>query len=165
VVSPTMRAGSIRRGGRACKRRSGLLFRWPKGNVEENVFAATPDARLESLMVDPKSERTGMRRQTLTLRLGIEAKTFAEVVTAAGDKLRSTMVEAALGIVPEGREEDKGIYKAHAGIWFKSVAGGRELAEKVFGLGLWPALKPQLLPFCNAVRIGLGLPEIEDLTA
>jgi hypothetical protein len=45
----------------------------------------------------------------------------------------------------------------------KSVAGGRELAEKVFDLGLWPELKPKLLPFCNAVRAGLGMPQIEDV--
>ncbi len=73
------------------------------------------------------------------------------------------MIEAALGTVPPGCEEDKGTYRGHGGIWFKSVAGGRELAEKLFSLGLWPALKPQLLPFCNAVRAGLGLPDVEDL--
>ena len=88
-----------------------------------------------------------MRRQTLTLRLGIEAKTFAEVAAAAGDGLRSVMVEAALGTVPPGREEDRGTYKAHGGTWFKSVRGGRELADKMFGLGLWPELRPRLLPF------------------
>lgn len=142
-----------------------LLFRWPKGCLEENVFAVAPDATLESLMADPNGERTGIRRQTLTLRLGIQAKTFAEVAAAAGDKLRPTMIEATLGTVPDGREEDKATYKAHGSIWFKSVAGGRELADKVFDLGLWPALKPQLLPFCNGVRTALGLSEIEDLRA
>lgn len=142
-----------------------LLFRWPSGCLEENVFAATPDAKLESLMADPLGDRTGMRRQSLTLRLGIEAKTFAEVAAAAGETLRTTMVQAALGTVPAGREEDKGTYKAHGSTWFKSTAGGRELAGKVFSLGLWPALKPQLLPFCNAVRLALGLPSIEDLPA
>jgi len=140
-----------------------LLFRWPRGCLEENVFAVTPDAKLESLMADPRGERTGMRRQTLALRFGIEAKTFAEVKAAAGVKLWPVMVEAALGVVPPGCEEDKGTYKAHGGIWFKSVAGGRELAGKVFSLGLWAQLKAQLLPFCNGVRAALGLLEIEDL--
>lgn len=142
-----------------------LLFRWPKGCLEENVFAAMPKDRLELLMADPLGERTGMRRQTLTLRLGIEAKTFAEVAAAAGEKLRPTMIEAALGTVPAGCDEDKGTYKAHGGTWFKSMAGGRELGEKVFSLGLWPALKPQLLPFCNGVRAALRLPAVEDLPA
>jgi putative ATP-dependent endonuclease of OLD family len=140
-----------------------LLFRWSSGCLEENIFAVAKDAALESLLTDPTGERTGMRRQSLTLRLGIEAKTFAEVAAAAGDELRSVMVAAALGTVPPGREEDRGIYKAHGGTWFKSVRGGRELADKMFGLGLWPALKPRLLPFCNGVRAALGLPEIEDL--
>jgi hypothetical protein len=142
-----------------------LLMRWPKGCLEENVFVATPDTKLESLMIDPNGNRMGMRRQTLALRLGIEAKTFAEVAAAAGDKLRSVMVQAAVGSVPPGREEDKAVYRAHGGIWFKSLPGGRELARKVFILGLWPALRPQLLPFCNAVRVAVGLPEIEDLPA
>jgi hypothetical protein len=101
----------------------------------------------------------------LALRLGIEAKTFAEVAAAARDKLKPLMVEAALGAVPAGREEEKGTYKAHGSTWFKSVAGGRELTGKMFTLGLWPALKPQLLPFCNGVRAALGLPEIMDLPA
>ena len=142
-----------------------LLFRWARRRLEENVFAVTPDAKLESLMADPLGGATGMRRQTLAMRLAIEAKTFAEVAAAAGENLRPTMIDAALGTVPAGCEEDKRTYQAHGRIWFKSVAGGRELAGKVFSLGLWPALKPQLLPFCNAVRVALGLPEIEDLPA
>lgn len=140
-----------------------LLFRWPKGCLEENVFAATPLEMLEALMADPLGERTGMRRQTLTLRLGIEAKSFAEVEAAAGEKLKPTMIEAALGTVPRGCEEDKGTFKAHGGTWFKSVHGGRELGGKLFCLGLWPALKSQLLPFCNSVRGALKLPAVEDM--
>ena len=96
---------------------------------------------------------------------GFEVLVLRRVAAAAGDALSATMVQAALGTVPAGREEDKGTYKAHGSTWFKTAAGGRELADKVFSLGLWPALKPQLLPFCNAVRIALGLPSIEDLPA
>lgn len=142
-----------------------LLFRWPKGCLEANVFAATPDSKLEALMEDPLGNRTGMRRQTLALRLAISTKTFADIVAAAGEELRPTMVEAALGTVPSGCVEDKGTYKAHGSTWFKSSVGGRELAGKVFNLGLWPALKPQLLPFCNGVRGALGMQSIEDLQA
>ncbi|WP_426131186.1 hypothetical protein [Pararhizobium sp. PWRC1-1] len=130
----------------------GLLFRWPKGCLEEKVFGATLEGKLEALMTDTLGDRTGMRRQTLALRLGLEAKTFAELATAAGDRLRPSMLEAALGTVPAGREEDKGTYKSDGGTWFKSLGGGRELAGKVFTLVLWPSLKPQLLPFCNSVR-------------
>ena len=81
----------------------------------------------------------------------------------AGTGFRALIVEAALGTVPTGKESEKNEYKAHAGRWFKSVEGGRELADKLFSLALWPALKPQLLPFCNAVRTAIGLSEIADL--
>jgi hypothetical protein len=140
-----------------------LLFRWRTGCLEENVFSITPDVMLERLMTDPRDEWTGVRRHTLAHRLGIDSKAFADIATAAGDTLKHLMLEEALGIVPAGREEDKRTYRGHARSWFKSVDGGRELAEKVFDFGLWPALKPQLLPFCNGVRVALGLPEIEDL--
>jgi putative ATP-dependent endonuclease of OLD family len=42
--------------------------------------------------------------------------------------------------------------------------GGRELVGKVFAFGLWPTLKPELLPFFNAVRKAVDLDEIPDLT-
>jgi putative ATP-dependent endonuclease of OLD family len=41
--------------------------------------------------------------------------------------------------------------------------GGRELAGKDFSLGVWPTLKPHLMPFCNAVRKAIDLAEIADL--
>jgi putative ATP-dependent endonuclease of the OLD family len=112
-----------------------LLFRWPAGCLEENIFAVVPEAKLESLMIDPEGERTGWRRQTLAFRLGVEAKTFAEVAKVAGVKLRDVMVQAALGTVPAGREDDRA-FKSHARTWFKSLPGGRELADKLFSLGL-----------------------------
>jgi hypothetical protein len=43
------------------------------------------------------------------------------------------------------------------------VNGGRELAAKVFTLGVWDSLKLQLLPFCNAVRKVVNLDELADL--
>jgi putative ATP-dependent endonuclease of OLD family len=142
-----------------------LLFRWPSLCLEENVVGVVPDDKLEALMIDPEGEKTGTRRHTLALRLGIEAKTFAEVKQIAGAELKRLIIQAALGTVPPGNEDEKNFYKSHGSIWFKSADGGRELAEKLFTLGLWPALKPQLLPFCNAVRIAVGLPELSDLPA
>ena len=41
--------------------------------------------------------------------------------------------------------------------------GGRELAAKTLALGIWADLKPQLLPFCNALRKALNLAELADL--
>jgi hypothetical protein len=37
------------------------MFRWPKGYLEENVFAVTPDAKLDNLIADPLGAATGMR--------------------------------------------------------------------------------------------------------
>lgn len=142
-----------------------LLFRWPSNCIEENLIAAVPEEKLEALVIDPSDEKTGMRLRTLAVRLEIEDKSFAALKAKAGGRLRALIIEAALGKVPAGKEDEKNQYKSHAGIWFKSVGGGRELAGKVFSLGTWPVLKPQLLPFCTAVSEALALPEIRDLSA
>ena len=74
------------------------------------------------------------------------------------------MLAAASGTVPEGKTAEKKHYQSQGQTWFKTVEGGRELAAKVFALGLWPKLKPELMPFCNAVRKAVDLAEIQDLT-
>jgi putative ATP-dependent endonuclease of OLD family len=140
-----------------------LLFRWPSLCIEENIIAVVPDDKLEAFITDPTGEKTGVRLRTLADRLGTADKDFAALKATAGTDFRARIVEAALGTVPTGKESEKNEYKAHAGRWFKSVDGGRELAGKLFSLALWPALKPQLLPFCNAVRTAIGLTEIADL--
>lgn len=140
-----------------------LLFRWPSLCIEENVIGAVPDNKLEALLTDPRGEKTGMRLRTLADRLEITEKDFASIKSKAGNGLKALIIEAALGTVPAGKEGEKNQCKSHAGTWFKSVDGGRELAGKVFSLGVWPSLKPQLLPFCNAVRRAIDLPEIPEL--
>jgi putative ATP-dependent endonuclease of OLD family len=140
-----------------------LLFRWPSLCIEENIIAVVPDNKLEAFITDPTGEKTGIRLRTLADRLGIADKNFAALNAKAGADSKASIVEAALGTVPTGKESEKNEYKAHAGRWFKSVDGGRELVGKLFSLALWPALKPQLLPFCNAVRTAIGLGEIADL--
>ena len=78
--------------------------------------------------------------------------------------LRGLIIEASTGDVPGDREDldhsEKKTWKRHAERWFKSVAGGRELADKVFSLGLWDRIEPQLSPFIEAVRTvaGVGSP-------
>jgi len=140
-----------------------LLFRWQSRCIEENIIGAVPDNQLEALLIDPRGDKTGMRLRTLADRLAIPEKDFASIQSKAGAGLKALIIKAALGMVPAGKEAEKNQYKSHAGIWFKSVDGGCELAGKVFSLGLWAALKPQLLPFCNAVRKAIDLPEISDL--
>jgi putative ATP-dependent endonuclease of the OLD family len=140
-----------------------LLFRWTSGCLEENVIAAVPEENLESVLVDPDETKTGSRLRSLADRLGIQDKRFEAVKAAAGDSLRELILSAALGAVPAGKDSERKQFQAHAQDWFKSRAGGHELAEKMFKLRAWPKLKPQLMPFCNAVRRIVNLGEIEDL--
>jgi putative ATP-dependent endonuclease of OLD family len=141
-----------------------LLFQWKTGCLEENVIGAVADDKLESLINDPSGEKTGYRLRSLADRLNITGeKDFSTIKGKAGENLRKLILEAALGIVPEGKGSEKNAYKAHAQDWFKKVDGGWELAEKVITLNVWTTLKVELLPFFNKVRKVVGLNEIEDL--
>jgi putative ATP-dependent endonuclease of OLD family len=137
-----------------------LLFRWASGCIEQNVIGAVPDDKLEALLIDPSGKKTGTRLRTLADRLGLAEKDFASIKTKAGPGLKSLIIDAAMGTVPEGKDDD---YKTHAQTWFKTADGGCELAAKMFSLGLWPALKAELMPFCNAIRKALGLSELPGL--
>lgn len=138
-----------------------LVFRWPTGCLEENVIKAVPEAKLQEFLT--KDKKTGERLRTLADRLGTKDKDFPTLKAVAGASLKQLMIDAARGAVPAGVEDDdeKKQHKGHSQKWFKSEDGGRELWEKVFSLGLWPALKDDLLPFCNAVR---GAVELESVT-
>lgn len=141
-----------------------LLFRWTSGCIEENVIGVLPEDKFEVLLIDPKKEKTGMRLRTLACRLEIEDKDFPTIKTKSGSALKELIVAAMLGKVPEDKKDEKKEYQAHAQTWFKTVDGGRELAEKLFSLNVWSQLRPQLLPFCNAVRRAINLPNIDDLS-
>lgn len=149
----------------ALKRKLGkLLFRWTSGCLEENIIRHVPDDKLEAFIAEPDGTATGMRLRTLADRLGIDDKSFASLTAEAGDELKSVIVAAALGQIPDGTPDDeKRTYKSHARSWFKSVKGGRELATKMFDLGVWPALRDDLLPFCNAVRREVGMQDAQDV--
>jgi putative ATP-dependent endonuclease of OLD family len=141
-----------------------LLFRWPSGCIEQNIIGITPDDELEAMLTDPEDEKTGDRKRSLAKRLGIQEKDFASIKATSPD-LKALMIDAALGNVPP-HIVDKGErkeFEKQAQLWFKTVAGGRELEKKVFTLRLWPQLRSQLLPFCNAVLRALGLNEVGDL--
>jgi putative ATP-dependent endonuclease of OLD family len=140
-----------------------LLFRWTSGCLEENIIRAVPDDKLEILLIDPEDDKTGMRLRTLADRLGSQEKDFETIKSKAGAGLKALILAAALGTVPEDKASEKKEYSKHAQTWFKTEEGGRELAAKIFSIGAWPMLKPQLIPFCNAVRKVVGLAEIEDL--
>jgi putative ATP-dependent endonuclease of the OLD family len=139
-----------------------LLFRWARGCLDENIINLVPEDKLEALIEDANG-RTGMRLRTLAVRLGMEDKSFAAIKLKAGINLRAEIIEAALGKVPAGKEADKKQFESDSQTWFKTQIGGRELAQKVFSLGLWPSLKTSLLPFCNAVRKTVNLADVQDI--
>jgi putative ATP-dependent endonuclease of the OLD family len=141
-----------------------LLFRWKSGCIEQNVIGIVPDDKLEALLTDTEGKKSGLRLRTLAERLGIQEKDFATIKAKAGSGLKSVIVEATMGTVPPDKTGEKKHYQSHGQAWFKTMEGGRELAGKVFTLGLWPTLKPELLPFCNAVRKAVDLDDIPDLT-
>jgi putative ATP-dependent endonuclease of the OLD family len=146
------------------KKLGSLLFRWKSGDIESNMIDALTDERIEAFITDPEDEKTGRRLRTLAMRLGIETKDFASIKAAAGANLKRLINEAAGGTVPDGTADaNKKTYRKQSQDWFKTEQGGRELAAKLFSLGAWPSLKPQLLPFCNAVRASAALPALEDL--
>jgi len=148
---------------RVRERLGGLLFRWKSHCVERSLLDLLTDDQLEAFITDPNEAMTGYRLRTLADRLGVAEKEFAVLRAAAGASLRTIMLDAALGSVPAGKEAEKKRYRSHAADWFKSRRGGEELAAKMFNMGLWPALKADLLPFCNAVRASIGLSTIEDV--
>ena len=139
-----------------------LLFRWKSGTIEKNIIGAVPDDKLEALLTDPENDKTGLRLRTLAYRLGLSQKDFRSIKAKATD-LKALVIETALGTVPPDRITEKKEYEVHGQAWFKSIAGGRELTAKLFSLGLWPAFRPQLLPFCNAIRKAIEIPEITDI--
>ena len=86
--------------------------------------------------------------------------------SAANGGLLSLIIDASKGHVPANQKDcraERRRLQKHGQDWFKSLAGGRELEGKIFDLGLWPALKKQLLPFCNAVRAAVGLDALDEL--
>lgn len=144
-----------------------LLLQWTTGCLERHIFPMFDPAVFEQLIEDPDETRTGMRLRSLAERLGLEKATFEAIKAAAGDQLSEIIIGAATGTVPEkfmtASKPEKKRFIAYASIWFKSLEGGRELAEKVFALGVWPKLKPEVLPFINACREIVELSPIKDL--
>jgi len=142
-----------------------LLFRWESGDTESNIIDALADEQIEPFITDPEGEKTGQRLRTLMMRLDIQAKDFASIKAAAGSNLKRLIKEAAGGAVPDGTADaaNKKTYRKQSQDWFKTEQGGRELASKLFSLGIWPSLKTQLLPFCNAIRVSAGMSPLEDL--
>jgi putative ATP-dependent endonuclease of OLD family len=145
-----------------------LLFQWEQGCLEENIIPLIPSARIFQLIEDPAAEKTGMRLRTLADRLEIELADFNVISERPDQELKNLIVAAATGQIPghlaNAERNIKNPYKGHASVWFKSITGGRELADKVHELGAWPLLQARMVPFLNVIRASIGLeplPEVE----
>jgi len=143
------------------------LFQWQNGCLEENIIKHVEPDKLTKLIEDQDGDLDGDRLRTLADRLDCAEKDLDSLQSAAqaqGKELRALIIAAATGDTngaPAG--EEKAWKNGHPRKWFKSESGGHEFAAKMFALGLWPALKPILLPFLNAVLEAVGQDHLEDL--
>lgn len=135
-----------------------LLFQWPSGCTEANVIAHVPDDKLEALLVDPEDIHTQPRLATLVERLKVlepnvefPKHDFATINAVAGDRLRALIIAAASGDPGGAPEKEAKTWKKHGKRWFKSLEGGRELADKAYGLGAMVKVKPKLQPLIDAL--------------
>lgn len=144
----------------------GRLHQWPKGCTEDHVIAAVPEANLLELLKDADGDLDGYRLRTLAERLGLQEKGIGAIDAAlkeSGKTWRALIIAAASGSkegAPDGQEK---AWKKHSQQWFKSTVGGRELAKKMFALGAWPEVQPQLLPLINAVLAAVDRKALEKL--
>lgn len=144
-----------------------LLFQWDVGSMEENVIPLFPVDQIQALITDPADEKTGLRLRTLADRMETVDASF-EALNAlalerrgenAGHQLHPLVpwiVAAATGKVPDALHDApaarRNPFKGHATAWFKSIEGGRELAEKVYSSSVWDRQLGALLrPFVDAV--------------
>lgn len=141
-----------------------LLMRWQQGCLETNLIPHVQEHQLEAFIAERDGD-TGERLRTMADRLGLADKSLAAIL-AATDDIRQLMIEAACGnppTDPDAPDAQKKAWRKHGQRWFKSVAGGTELADKMVALGLWPHVAPQLLPFVNAVRASVGLQAVQAI--
>lgn len=142
------------------------LYQWPNGCTEDHVLGAVPESKLLDLLKDSDGELDGYRLRTLADRLALQEKTpeaIGAALIASGKSWRALIISAATGNkegAPAGQEK---AWKKHSQQWFKSTAGGRELAQKMVALGAWDEVQKKLLPLINSVLTAVGKPAVEKL--
>ncbi len=142
------------------------LLQWVEGCTEEAVITQIPDERLDEIIGGVDHERRGDRLRTLADRVGIIERDLQSINSALelmGKDIRTLIIEAASGSRDGAPEGDNGKWKSHGRVWFKSVEGGRELANQMIALGAWPALRPTVLPLLNAILSSVDIEPIDDL--
>ena len=139
------------------------LFQWTAGCTEQNIISFVEDGRLAEMLDHDDAGIVAERRLTLATRLGIEDKSLDAIRSTSKD-FRALVIAAATGSKEDAPNETvKKQWGRHGGRWFKSKSGGRELASKMFALGVWPSISPDLMTFLNAVRDALGVCAISDI--
>lgn len=140
-----------------------LLFQWPSGCTEANVVAHIPDGQLEALLIDPDDTHTQPRLATLVERLRVlepgaefPKHDFATVTAVAGDRLRDVIIAAASSDATGAPAAEVKTWKKHGRRWFKSLDGGRELADKAYALGAMEKVRPQFQPFIDKITTLTG---------
>jgi putative ATP-dependent endonuclease of OLD family len=142
------------------------LLQWRNGCTEQHVIAEIADDKLPELLKDADGAYDGDRLRTIAKRLDIQDKRLVSIKQALvdqGETLRQLIVAAAIGSKDEAPAADEKAWKKHSRHWFKSEAGGRELAQRMVALGAWDAVSQQVLPLLNAILVATGLPAKDKL--
>lgn len=137
-----------------------------KGCTEEAVISAIPDDHIPALIGAVGDDQTGTRLQHLKVRSGAEERTLGSICAAleGTDKtLKQLVIETAGGSSENAPEGEKKTWKSHSSSWFKSEAGGAELAQKAIALGGWNDLSERLLPLITAILASVGLTVSDNL--
>lgn len=143
-----------------------LLLQWEEGCTEEAVISAIPEDQIPALIGAVGEDQTGTRLQHLKVRCGAEERTLDSIRAALGGtnkSLKQLVIEAASGRSDDAPEGEKKAWKSHASSWFKSEAGGAELAQKAIALGGWNGLSERLLPLLAAILASVGLTVADNL--
>ncbi len=151
----------------ALKKKLGdLLLQWEEGCTEEAVISAIPACQIPNLIGLGAEDEAGTRMQHLKVRSGADERTLVSICAAlesTGKSMKQLVIEAASGNTDDAPEGDKKAWKKHASSWFKSEAGGAELAQKVIVLGGWDDLSERLLPLINSILNSVELEPIKKL--
>ncbi|UWR88057.1 ATP-dependent nuclease [Phaeobacter inhibens] len=151
----------------ALKKKMGdLLLQWEEGCTEEAVILAIPDDQIPALIGAEGSDQAGTRLQHLKVRSGAEERTLDSINAAldgTGKTLKQLVIEAASGSSENAPDAQKKAWKSHSSSWFKSEAGGAELAKNAIALGGWSDLSVRLLPLITAILASVELTVSEKL--
>ena len=142
------------------------LLQWEGGCTEEAVLGQLPEPRLPQLLKDAEGGWNGERLRTLADRLSLEDKSLAAIEAALAAQKRSlmaVMIEAATGKADAAPKDRRKEWKAHGRVWFKSIAGGDELAGYALADDVWPKLEDNILPLLNAILTAVDRAAIERL--